>query len=141
LVDVAKGNKATLRRLESSGILDENRIHRVTDFIDGDEGDIEDFLGADLYANLLNDAFSLTGENVLDATTLAAVDAKTPRLVKKAEDYFNLLPPAVAEFDHYQPSYLLHCDSSYLQSDEKHVFDALDRFEKFFTLMNKLLPN
>lgn len=141
LADVAKGNKSALKRLESSGILEENRVHRITDFTGGEEGDIEDFLGADLYAALINDAFSLPAKHTIDGEKLSAVDAKTERLVRKAEDYFKLLPQEVAEFDHYQPSYVLHSDPAYLKSEDQHVQDALERFETFFITMNGLLPD
>lgn len=139
LADVATGNKKTLKRLEDSGILKENRIHRITDFTGGDEGDIEDLLSPELYAALINEAFSLPDVHALDSARLLAVETNTERLVKKAEGYFCLLPPEIDEFDHYQPSYVLHLKPNYLEAKEAHIEEALGRFESLFTAMNALL--
>ncbi len=101
LTDVAKGNKMALRRLEASGILSDNHVHRITDFIDEDEGDIEDMLSPQLFTKLINKAFNLSTDKKLTHTKLLAVESDTNRMVKKAEDYFKLLPPEIDEFDHY----------------------------------------
>lgn len=141
LTDVAKGNKKALRRLEDSGILSDNHIHRITDFIDDEEGDIEDMLSPQLFTKLVNEAFSLPAGKKLTHTKLLAVESDTNRLVKKAEDYFKLLPPEIDEFDHYSPSYALHTNQELLISDDTHIAETLDRFENMFETFNKLVKD
>lgn len=65
LVDVASGNKANLMRLERIEGLKSNAVHRITDFIENDEGDIEDLLSPNLYATLVNEAFSVPARLLL----------------------------------------------------------------------------
>jgi len=139
LADVAKGNKAVLRRLEDAGILKENHLYRITDFTETDEGDIEDFLTPDLFAALINDAFSLPQNIALDGDKLLSVDAGTERLVRKAEDYFKLLPPEIAEFNHYRPAYALISKAKYLKNKDIDITSSLDRFEALFKALNSLI--
>jgi len=51
-----------------------------------------------------------------------------------------VLPPAIAEFDHYRPAEFLMANSTRLKKVLPELGAALDRFEKLFTDLNKLLP-
>ncbi len=139
LADVAACNRDALKRLADAGILEENRIVRITDFTGGEEANIEDVLGPELYAVLLNKAFGLSARFALDDARLRAEKADTERLVKKAESYFRSLRPKSDEFDPYQPAYVLHLHPGYLESDAAQTGEALDRFEALFRAVNRLL--
>ena len=141
LTAVAADNKNPLQQLQDAGILEANRICRITDFTGGDEGDMEDMLSPELYAALINDAFSLPEEYALDGARLLGEDACAERLVKKAEAYFKLLPAKTKEFDHYKPAFVLHSKQSYLRKKEMHISKALDRFEQLFEKLNVLLDS
>jgi hypothetical protein len=65
--------------------------------------------------------------------------AMTPRIVKKAEALFKLMPAEVAEFDHFAPSRWLLENPSALDADTPAVNATLDRFEQVFKVFNQLL--
>ena len=56
-------------------------------------------------------------------------------MVREVEEHFRLLDPSIPAFNHYTPSeYLLREDV-----DLDGIDESLDRFEKLFTDLNKLL--
>lgn len=65
--------------------------------------------------------------------------APTPRIVKKAEALFKLMPATVAEFDHFGASRWLLENPSILDADTPAVNATLDRFEEVFKAFNALL--
>jgi hypothetical protein len=65
--------------------------------------------------------------------------ASTPRIVKKAEALFKLMPTTVAEFDHFGASRWLLENPSALDVDTPEVRATLDRFEEVFKAFNQLL--
>ncbi len=65
--------------------------------------------------------------------------ATTPRMVKKAEALFRLMPAEVADFDHFGAARWLLENPSALDADTPAVNATLDRFEKVFETFNSLL--
>lgn len=65
--------------------------------------------------------------------------APTPRIVKKAEALFKLMPASVANFDHFAASRWLLENPSILDSDTPAVNATLDRFEQVFKAFNALV--
>jgi hypothetical protein len=65
--------------------------------------------------------------------------APTPRIVKKAEALFKLMPATVAEFDHFGTSRWLLENPSTLDADTPTVLATLGRFEEVFKAFNRLL--
>ncbi|TKB65670.1 MAG: hypothetical protein E8D47_06810, partial [Nitrospira sp.] len=62
-----------------------------------------------------------------------------PRIVKKAEALFRLMPTSVVEFDHFGASRWLLENPSVLDADSPAVNATLDRFERVFKAFNALL--
>jgi hypothetical protein len=137
LLDYAKGQKAKVDQLKQSKLLQDGHVFAVTDFVSQDEGDVEDLLGAELYVKLVNATY---GQQLERATILALVP-ETPRVIRKVEAAFKVLPPETPEFDHYGPATWLIENPRELRADSAPVTEALDRFDELFKRLNALLPN
>ena len=107
----------------------------IADFIDGEEGDIEDLLSPELFVKILNSAYALTGKNLLTEQKLLNADESTARLIPKAEQFFRLLPDDVKPLDHFTPSEWLIQNLQVLDGEE----ETLNRFENVFKTFNDLL--
>ncbi|RAI35886.1 AAA family ATPase [Rhodoplanes serenus] len=133
LTDFERGQKRKLEDLLKSKLLDEERIILATEVAGKEEADIEDFFEPPLFVELVNKTYKLKGEHALTVEKLMAADTSTERLVKKAEAYFNVLPPEVPEFSHYDPSLFLLQHPELLHGREKRVEATLMRFENAFS--------
>ncbi|RLA43810.1 MAG: hypothetical protein DRR42_21265 [Gammaproteobacteria bacterium] len=140
LTDYAKGDKNKVEELRAAEILKTGSVFTAAEFTGKDEADTEDFFEPSVFVDLLNNAYGLSGGNKLTVAKLDAADEKTPRLVKKAEAYFKLLPESIPMLDHYTPSQWLLQNPKMLDGDDKAVLDTLDRAEKLFEALNKLIP-
>ena len=87
---------------------------------------------------MLNRAYKPPAANAVTKDALMAA-APTPRIVKKAEALFKLMPTTVAEFDHFGASRWLLENPSVLDADTPAVCTTLDRFEEVFKAFNNLL--
>ena len=141
LTDMAIGSKSKIKKLKKTEILEDNRILNYADFLGQDEADVEDMFGAALFAEIVSNAYSLEGENLLDEDKLINAKAKddTTRLVKKAEAYFNLLPDDIPVFSHLRPADWLFKNPDTLLQDDENIKEILDRFEKLFKKLNGFL--
>lgn len=88
--------------------------------------------------DLLNRTYGLAGAQALDAAKLEAADTSTPRLVKKAEAYFRILPEDIPTFDHYRPAEWLIENPSFLDGDTEAITQTLDRTEVLMKAINPL---
>lgn len=138
LCDYGDGDKNKVQRLRTSQILKSEGIFVATDFTDKTESDIEDFFSPGLYATIVNGAYDLKEGNTLTSEKLTK-NALT-RQVKRTEALFNLMDSSIAEFDHYTPAAWLLRNPEILAADNELVSESLDRFEKAFEAINKLLP-
>ena len=77
----------------------------------------------------------------MKSSKLEAADTGTSRLVKKAEAAMRLMPPEVAEFDHFGPAGWLLRNPRILQGKQAYVKRTLDRAEKIIKALNGLLPS
>lgn len=134
LTDCEKGTKKKIGDLRKTSLLKEKHVLTVDVYAGQPEADIEDLVGRDNYTSLVNATYGL------DAKTAATIPppAEPARIVQFFEQHFRTLPPAVAEFDHYQPAlYLLTNRSLKLPC----LSTALDRFEALYKDLNGLLPS
>ena len=138
LSDVANGEKTKIDNLRRADILKAGHFHTCADFAGQAEADVEDLIGKELFAAILNGAYKPPAAHVVTVEGLMAA-ASTVRLVKKAEALFKVMPPSVVEFDHFAPSRWLLENSEMLDADNLVVNATLDRFEQVFTAFNKLL--
>lgn len=130
LTDFERGQRRKLDLLYRSELLENERIILATEIAEQEEADIEDFFTPDLFAELLNRTYSLTGEHELTAEKLANAKEGTQRLVKKAEAYFGLLPGDVRPFGHYDPALYLLRNPDLL--DTETAEKTLEKFEEAF---------
>ena len=137
LCDLASGDKSKIERLRKSQVLKASQLFTAADFTGKSESDIEDFLHPELFVRLLNSAYGLSKKDALSVAKLDAVLA-TERIVKKAEAAFAVMHSDVREFDHFYPSdWLIRNPTFFVDSPE--LDETLDRFEKAFKMINKVL--
>ena len=136
LTDYVRGDKSKVEKLRRSKLLQDGHVFTADAFAGKAEADVEDLLGDAGYVALVNGALELSGGDLLEPPA-EGDDAHGGRIVKWVEDKARLLPPGVAEFDHYLPAeFLFEEGSDYALEGEA---EALDRFEKLFKALNALL--
>ncbi|MDQ4625021.1 AAA family ATPase [Janthinobacterium lividum] len=138
LSDIANGDKTKIENLKKADILKAGHFYTCADFVDQIEADVEDLFDADLFVEILNAAYKPPAAHVVTRESLMDA-AATPRIVKKAEALFKLMPPEVANFDHYAPSRWLLEHPAILDGDNFAVQTTLDRAQRLFETFNKLL--
>ena len=135
LSDFHTGDKAKLRDLRYSELLQENHVFFATDFAEQEEADIEDMIGMKLYSELVNRCYGLKGSKQLSASR-----TDTQRVIEHAKAHFRSTATEGPEFDHLSPAvYLLEHETDF-RSAQGHE-EAITRFEKFFQAVNQLLPH
>ena len=138
LVDVARGAKKKIEQLRASEILKAGSVLTAAEFSGKDEADTEDLLAPAVLVEILNAAYRLTGTHELTVEKLVAEEAGTPRLIKKAEAYFRLLPETIPMLDHYRPAQWLFENPSVLRVDSVALDETLARAEKLFATVNRI---
>lgn len=138
LTDYAKGQKNKVEQLKQSRLLQAGHVYTIADFCGKGEADVEDLFEPDLFVEIVNKAYDLSGNLVLSEQSLLNADPKTERNVIKAEVYFRL-QPSIPEFDHFTPANWLIQHSEIWLEQIPGTAPTLDRFEKLFTKLNSLL--
>lgn len=139
LSDVAKGDLGKVEKLRKSEILQAGKFHTVADFLFEAEADVEDLLDVRLFVRILNATYLPPATHPVTVDTLAGADPTTPRIVKKAEALFKLMPATVSEFDHYAPAEWLMRNPTALDGDSPEVVETLARAERVFVSFNALI--
>lgn len=138
LSDIANGDKTKIENMRKADILKAGRLFTCADFTTKPEADVEDLFETELFIEMLNGAYKPpASHSVMEDTLMEA--ATTPRIVKKAEALFRLMPAEVADFDHFGAARWLLENPSALDADTPAVNATLDRFEKVFDTFNSLL--
>lgn len=137
--DIAQGDKNRINALRTSQVLRVGAVLTADQFTGKSEADTEDLFEPELFAELLNQSYGLTGEDTLTAEKLLSADDKTSRLVKKAEAYFRLLPESIAMFDHYRPAEWLIEHPDFLDVVGNSRATTLGRMEKLAEAINQLI--
>ncbi len=140
LSDKAQGAKGKVEKIRQSEILRAGHFYTVTDFIDAAEGDIEDIFDPELYAAIVNRSYDLPE---LHRVTVEKIDqdASTPRVVKKVEAMFKVMPEPIPMFDHYSPASWLIRNPNFLLGDSKALERTLSVAEEIFETYNRLLES
>ncbi|MES2149893.1 MAG: AAA family ATPase [Pseudomonadota bacterium] len=138
LSDIANGDKTKIENLRKSEILKAGHFYTCADFVDQVEADVEDLFDAELFVEILNGAYNPPASHIVGEEALMGA-APTPRMVKKAEALFKLMPPEVSNFDHFGPARWLLEHPSILDGDTPAVEATLDRAQRIFETFNKLL--
>jgi predicted ATP-dependent endonuclease of OLD family len=140
LTDVAKGIKNKIENLRRTNILTDGHILTVAEFCGQKEADVEDMIGSDLYAEIVNRAFELPSPHQLSPGLVKANLESAERVLIGVEAIFRTMPPSLPEFDHYRPASWLASNEDILSKDGAGVDAALVRFEALFAALNNLLP-
>ncbi|MGA3006886.1 MAG: AAA family ATPase [Opitutaceae bacterium] len=135
LTDYAHGQKAKVEGLRKSDILAKGHVFTAADFAGQAEADIEDILGVDLFVELVNAMYCLTGTARI---TVAALPVALTRVVARVEDLLRT-KTQLAAFTHFAPAIWLLQHPDFLQRDTPAITVALDRFEQFFKQVNPLI--
>lgn len=138
LSDISNGDKTKIENLKKADILKAGHFYTCADFAGQAEADVEDLFDTDLFVEMLNGAYKPPATYAVTKANLIAANS-TPRIVKKAEALFKLMPTSVAEFDHFAASRWLLENPSVLDADTPAVNATLDRFEAVFKAFNTLL--
>ena len=141
LTDYERGQKRKMEDLHRAKLLEEERIILATEVAGKEEADIEDFFDPSFLTDLINRTYGLSGgAHELTVEKLDAADTTTPRLVKKAEAYFRVLPQEIPEYSHYDPSLYLLQHPELWKGKSQPVQETLQRFETAFERIGKFLP-
>ena len=136
LLDYHKGQKQMVQKLEESNLLEDGHLLKTTDFVEQEEADIEDLIGWDLYAALVNGALSIPDAYRLPSDKPQDCEM---RIVKEVENRTRPIPFGVPEFDHFVVAKYLN-QLSDAEIDALPGLDAaLDRFEELFKKLNELI--
>lgn len=138
LSDIANGDKTKIENLKKAEILKAGHFFTCADFATQAEADVEDLFDPELLVEMLNGAYRPPVSNSVTVASLAAA-SQSPRIVKRAEALFKLMPSTVTEFDHFGAARWLLDNPSVLDADNPAVNATLDRFEQVFKTLNKLL--
>ena len=139
LSDEARGAKGKVEKIRRSEILRAGHFFTVADFIDADEGDIEDLFEAEIYAEIVNRSYQLSGSHRVTMEELEKDDSP-PRIVKKVEAMFKVLPEDIPMFDHYTPAAWLIRHPDVLSAKSDALQRTLSVAEGVFETFNGLLP-
>ena len=135
LIEYQKKDAPTIENLFKKKLLQKKNVLTFADFTEGKEADIEDMFGTDFYLKLVNGEYESELKKAITATSLKS---NHPRVLVKIEEYLQEYPLLKkASFSHYRPA------RYFVENFDKLVGDlpknAVDRFEKAFLTLNKLL--
>ena len=90
--------------------------------------------------HIVNRSYELPEQHQVTIDELNA-DTTTPRVVKKVEAVFDLMPVAIPTFDHYTPADWLIRNPDVLSEESEQIERSLAVAESVFNTFNGLLPN
>jgi hypothetical protein len=140
LTDYATTDKRKIDGLRRAQILKSEQIMTFADILSLPEADIEDILDPEIFLNLVNSAYELSGSEALTLPKLIEAAPGIDRLVKRVEAAHRLLPPSVPEFDHFTPADQLIRNPMVLDGDGPAILKTLERAEKVILAINSKLP-
>lgn len=129
LVDDHKNERPMIENIHKKGLLDKNKIIKYSEFIDGDEADVEDMFEDDFYVDLVNHTFG-TSVSIADLAQgdLIACRIKT-FLEGNTTQGTNLRHGKVAR----------HLEVNINDFKDEISCETLNRFQDLFNKINKLI--
>jgi predicted ATP-dependent endonuclease of OLD family len=134
--DYADGGKGDVRSLNETAVLSAAEVLTANEFAGKPQADMEDLLGDECYAALVNRCYDLSDSKAF-VPPKASGNAPTGRIVKAAEEHMRTMPSTVPEFTHPGPADYLVRQGLDVQLPGLHA--ALDRFQALFERLNKIL--
>jgi AAA15 family ATPase/GTPase len=144
LLDADGNEHQRIGNIESRGVMDSEHIRDIAEFIEEDEGDIEDLFSTDFYMELVNRAYSGELAQIQDIPNSITTgdfgdDNRHPRLVKRLETYFSRYHINDGVFEHNKPAkyFQENTDRMVSELDE----ESMDNFESLFEDFNNMLSD
>lgn len=137
--DYARGDKTKLENVKRLEVLKSGAVLTAAEFTGKDEADTEDLFDPEIFLDIVNRAYSLTGKKRLTLEKLNDVQESSNRVVKKVEAYFRVLPESIPMYDHFTPASLLSREPEILRGDGAGVLNTLDVAEAVFSAINRML--
>ena len=138
LSDAARETRRQVDRINRSDILKAGHLFTVADFIDMEEGDIEDIFEPELYAEIVNRSYTLPKAHQVAVEKLAQ-DTSNTRVVKKVEALFKVMPETIKMYDHFTPAAWLNQNPEFFDEEKEATNRTLIRAEKIMKTYNSLL--
>lgn len=134
--DYADGGKSEVRSLNETAVLAAAEVLTADQFAGKPQADLEDLLGDECYAALVNKCYGLSGAHEF-VPPKPSGERPSPRIVKAAENHMRTMPPEVPEFTHPGPADFLMRQG--LGITLPGLDAALDRFQAMFERLNTAL--
>ena len=138
LSDEAVGSKGKVERIRKADILRANHVFTVAQFVESAEADVEDVFHPEIYAEIVNESYSLPDAYRVTMEKLRG-DMSTCRIVKKVETIFAGMPAEIREFDHFTPALWLIRHPEQLRTQSDGTEETLSLAEAIFEAVNALL--
>lgn len=134
LVDDHKNERSMIENIHKKGLLDKDKIIKYSEFVDGNEADVEDMFENDFYVDLVNHTF---GTNV-SVADLAQGDLIACRIKTFLEgNTTQNVNPQGANLRHGKVA--RHLEVNINNFKDKISDETLDRFQNLFNTINKLI--
>ncbi|MEJ7783300.1 MAG: AAA family ATPase [Solirubrobacteraceae bacterium] len=132
LLDVSGNKKARVEKLVSSGDLSAEQVVRLSDFVRGDQADIEDLFDPTFYVQMVQGAGQDSKIPQMALVTKDALTDEDPRIVRKIDALLSTLDQK--RLDHLPPA-------RYFESHQDELLDKIPkatsaRFGKLFERIN-----
>ena len=136
LMDFQKQHHQMIGNLYKKKLLERSHVLTFADFTGKAEADIEDMFEPDFYIGLVNQEFAKELQSALEPNKL---NVAGPRILSAIEEHLTSAPlkNGVA-FNHYRPARYFVENLGSLSSQLSAA--TLDRFERAFVNLNRLLP-
>lgn len=138
LCDFADGQKREVRDLSNTAAACASaQVLTANQFADKPQADLEDLLGDEFYADLVNRAYGLPDAQRFVPPPPSEAGKPTGRVVKAAENHMKTVTGDIAEFTHPGPAdFLLRQGLDYTGPG---LDGALFRFQRLFEALNEIL--
>lgn len=135
LLDIQKKDRQVIEDLYKRKLLKKQNVITFADFLDEDEGDIEDMFDEDFYLQLVNAEYS---PHLTKPITMDELTSQSPRIIVKLDSYFSDNPMSNStSFGHYRPARYFTENATKLE--KKLSSKTIDRFESMFARVNALI--
>lgn len=133
LADIGKGQRQKIRNLRTD-YKNICNIYTVAQFLDAQEGDIEDVIGDEIYVEIVNRTYRLSKtEREISVEKLKKYETNS-RLVKRIECYFESELSDIQRFSHYRPAQWLNSNPIFLTEMKSKMKGTISTMEKIWSV-------
>jgi hypothetical protein len=136
---LAVADRDRIEHLKASNMFGKGRVLTADRFTGKPEAGTEDLFETSVYCAVLNGAYGLEGDNLLNENKLEYARVDTARLASKAEAYFGNLPEGAIQYDRSRaPEWLLE-NPDFFDSEDLDLTKTLDNAAALFSAINGFL--